>query len=474
MERRSTSASRRPEARLASSSEERNPARKRILIVDDEDSSRVGLSELIESWGYETQVAEDGRTALDKFESFRPHLVLTDLVMPRMDGLALLRKIPKEESIVVLLTAQGSIDSAVEAMKEGAYDYLTKPIDIVRLKTLLEHVTEKTESQDEIKRLRRELKQLGSFGKLIGTTPSMQELFHQIELAAPSTASVIICGASGTGKELVARAIHDMSPRHSKAFVPINCSAIPGTLLESELFGHERGSFTGAIKTKEGCFELADGGTLFLDEIATMAIELQSKILRVLENGTFRRVGGKEELHANVRIIAASNLDFEEAIRDGLFRDDLYYRLNVFELQLPSLRERIGDIPILVQHFVELFSEKNQKNVRGIHPDALTILKAFAWPGNVRELRNAIERAVIVCRSSVIGVQDLPESLRQKKAEGPEVTFSLGINMDDVERQMILRTLDFAGGNKTEAAKTLGLSLKTLHNKLGRYRRPDR
>jgi DNA-binding NtrC family response regulator len=440
------------------------------MIVDDEESARTGLSELIESWGFETTEAEDGRTALSKMESFRPHLIVCDLVMPRMDGIALLKKVRSDDLIFVLLTAQGSIDSAVIAVKEGAYDYLTKPVDIVRLKNLLEKLNEKMETDEEVKRLRRELRQLGSFGKLIGTTPAMQELFHQIELAAPSTTSVLISGASGTGKELVARAIHDMSPRKQAPFVPINCSAIPGTLLESELFGHEKGSFTGAIRTKEGCFELADGGTLLLDEIATMATDLQSKLLRVLENGTFRRVGGKEELQANVRLIATSNIHFEEAIREGLFRDDLYYRLNVFHLVLPTLRERIGDIPVLVQHFIDHFAEKNAKRIKSIHPEAISILKSYSWPGNVRELRNTIERAVIVCRSKIIVPEDLPENIRQRKTDGPAIVVPLGSSMEEVEKTMIYRTLDFTGGNKTEAARILGLSLKTMHNKLNRFR----
>ncbi len=443
---------------------------KRILVVDDEDSARLGLAELLESWGYVTETAEDGRVAITKMKSFHPHLILCDLVMPRMDGLALLKKIKPEETLFIMLTAQGTIDSAVDAVKSGAYDYLTKPVDIVRLKHLLENLSQKMETEDEVKRLRRQLRQLGSFGKLIGTTPAIQDVFHQIELAAPSTASVIIYGASGTGKELVARAIHDMSPRSNGPFVPINCSAIPGTLLESELFGHEKGAFTGAIKTKEGCFELADGGTLFLDEIATMAIDLQSKLLRVLENGTFRRVGGKEELHTKVRIIAASNIELEEAIKEEMFRQDLYYRLNVFQLGLPKLKERIADIPILAQHFIEEFAKINQKKVRSISPNALNVLKNHDWPGNVRELRNTMERAVIVSRSRIIQAEDLPENIRENKTEGPSITVSLGTTIEDMERLMIQRTLDFAGGNKTEAAKTLGISLKTLHNKLNRFR----
>jgi two-component system, NtrC family, response regulator HydG len=443
---------------------------KRVLIVDDEPSTCAGLAELIESWGFETDTAEDGRTALGKLKAVRPHVIICDLVMPRMDGLALLKRIQPEEISFVMLTAQGTIDSAVEAIKEGAYDFLTKPVDIVRLKTILEHLSDKMDTDDEVKRLRRELRQLGSFGQLIGTTPAMQEIFHQIELAAPSSASVLIYGLSGTGKELVARAIHDMSPRRNGPFVPINCSAIPATLLESELFGHERGAFTGAIRTKEGCFELAGGGTLFLDEIATMAIDLQSKLLRTLENGTFRRVGGKEELHADVRLIAASNIEFEEAIRQELFREDLYYRLNVFQLSLPLLKDRLGDIPILTQHFLDEFAKVNRKKVKSVHPDTMLLFKEYPWPGNVRELRNTIERAVIVCRSDMVTTEDLPETVRQRKSEGPALTVALGTSMDEVEKQMIFKTLDFTGGNKTEAAKALGISLKTLHNKLNRFR----
>ncbi|HLG19856.1 MAG TPA: sigma-54 dependent transcriptional regulator [Bdellovibrionota bacterium] len=452
---------------------EREKEKKRVLVVDDEPSARVGLAELIESWGFESETAEDGRSALDKLRAFHPHVVVCDLVMPRMDGLAFLKSARSDETIVILLTAQGTIDSAVEAIKEGAYDYLTKPVDIVRLKNLLERLNEKFETEDELKRLRRELRQLGSFGQLIGTTPAMQELFHQIELTAPSTASVLISGASGTGKELVARAIHQMSPRRHAPFVPINCSAIPGTLLETEIFGHEKGAFTGAIKTTEGCFELAHGGTILLDEIAAMAMDLQSKLLRVLENGTFRRVGGREELHANVRVVAASNIHFEDAIAQGMFREDLYYRLNVFHLELPALKDRAGDIPLLAQNFLDEYAAKNERPVRSIHPEAIQLLKNYSWPGNVRELRNIMERAVIICRGKTITVEELPESVRQRQGSGPSMTFHLGTSIGEVERQLILNTLNMTGGNKTETARILGISLKTLHNKLNRYRRRE-
>jgi DNA-binding NtrC family response regulator len=438
-------------------------------VVDDEESARVGLAELVESWGFETAMAEDGRTALDKIRSFRPHLVLTDLLMPRMSGIALLKKVDPTETRVILLTAHGNIDSAVEAIKLGAYDYLTKPVDIIRLKNLLDHLLEKLAADQEVRHLRSQLRKLGSFGRLHGTTAPMQELFRQIEVAAPSDASVLISGASGTGKELVARTIHEWSPRRKADFIAINCSAIPATLLESELFGHERGAFTGAIKTKEGCFELADRGTLFLDEISTMLPDLQTKLLRLLENGRYRRVGGKEERSADVRLIAASNVKFEDAIREGALREDLYYRLNVFHLSLPPLKERQADIPLLAQHFVDEISRKNRKEIHGIQPDAMECLRNHSWPGNVRELKNTIERAVIISRGRNLTITDLPDSLRQRPAEGPRLSFPLGTPMEEIEKQAILSTLDHAGGNKTKAAKILGVSLKTLHNKINAY-----
>jgi len=368
-----------------------------------------------------------------------------------------------------MLTAQGTIDSAVEAIKLGAYDYLTKPIDIVRLRNIIFQIIEKLEIESEIKVLRQQLKQLGSFGTLRGNTPIMQEVFHQIEVAAPSTASVLISGASGTGKELVAKAIHELSPRRPGPFIAINCAAIPETLLESEIFGHERGAFTGAIKTKEGCYEMADRGTIFLDEISQMALDLQSKLLRVLETGTFRRVGGKDEIAADVRIVAASNVDFEDAVKESLLRDDLFYRLNVFHLHLPELKERIPDIPLLAMGFIQEFNKKNDKEIKAIDHDAHNFLKSYSWPGNVRELRNVIERAVIVSKGSIITVSDLPPNITENIQTGPEVSFKIGMSITDIEKEAIVKTLDYTAGNKTEAAKILGISLKTLHNKLKAY-----
>jgi DNA-binding NtrC family response regulator len=446
-------------------------SRLKILVVDDESSSRDGLSELLESWGYFSLKAKDGEEAVSIVRDSKPNIMICDLKMPRMDGLEVLRQTGGDSGITfIMLTAQGTIDSAVEAIKLGAYDYLTKPIDIVRLKNMLLQIDERLGIETEIKVLKQQLRQLGSFGSMTGKTPIMQEIFHQIEVAAPSTASVLISGSSGTGKELVAKAVHELSPRKASPFIAINCAAIPENLLESEIFGHEKGAFTGAIKTKEGCYELADHGTLFLDEITQMAMDLQTKLLRVIETGTYRRVGGKDELKADVRIVAASNLDFAEAVRNKLLRDDLYYRLNVFHIHLPDLRQRIADIPLLVQTFIDDFNKKNEKEIKAVDHEVINILKAYPWPGNVRELKNVIERAVIVAKGELITLSDLPPSIIESKSKGPEISFKLGMSIEEIEKDTIIRTLEYSGGNKTEAAKILGISLKTLHNKLKQYK----
>ena len=441
----------------------------KLLVVDDEQSSREGLYELIDTWGYDVLKAKDGEEAVSKIIMERPHIIICDLKMPKLDGLGVLRKIaddPSSNPIFVMLTAQGTIDSAIEAIKLGAYDYLTKPIDIIRMKKIIEQITEKLGIESEIKLLRQQLKQLGSFGSMTGKTPVMQEIFHQIEVAAPSTASVLISGSSGTGKELVAKAIHELSPRRQGPFIPINCAAIPETLLESEIFGHERGSFTGAIKTKEGCYEIADQGTLFLDEISQMALDLQTKLLRVIETGKFRRIGGKNEISADVRVVAASNVEFGDAVTKNLLREDLFYRLNVFHLTLPELKERIADIPLLAKTFIIEFNDKNQKEIKAIDHEAINLLKSYTWPGNVRELKNVMERAVIVAKGELITINDLPPAITKSAQKGPEVSFRIGMSIADIERDAIIKTLEFTSGNKTEASKLLGVSLKTLHNKI--------
>src|SRR5471032_1027453 len=337
----------------------------RVLIVEDDAAARVGLEQLIKSWGFLAESAADGEAALEKVTSFRPAIVITDLVMPRMDGIALLRALQQQGADVttLLLTAQGTVETAVEAMKEGAYDYLTKPVDIQRLKILLDKIVERLETQREVKALRRQLREHGTFGPLIGNSPAMRKIYQVVELAAPTAASVLITGESGTGKELVAQTLHQLSPRATFPFVAINCAAIPETLLESEIFGHEKGAFTGAADRRQGCFELADRGTLFLDEIGEMTPTTQVKLLRVLQEQTFRRLGGRTEQTVDVRVIAATNIDPVEAVAKGALREDLYYRLNVFAMHLPALRERKDDLPLLVQAFINEFNARNQKTI---------------------------------------------------------------------------------------------------------------
>src|SRR5471032_301483 len=337
----------------------------RVLIVEDETAARVGLEQLVKSWGFIAQAAVDGEDALEKLTAFRPAIVITDLVMPRMDGLALLRALQRQGADVttLLLTAQGTVETAVEAMKEGAYDYLTKPVDIQRLKILLDKIVERLETMREVKALRRQLREYGTFGSLIGNSPEMRKIYQVVEQAAPTAASVLITGESGTGKELIAQTIHQLSQRAGFPFIAINCAAIPETLLESEIFGHEKGAFTGAADRRQGCFELADRGTLFLDEIGEMAPTLQVKLLRVLQERTFRRLGGRTEQSVDIRVIAATNVDPLEAVAKGTLREDLYYRLNVFSFRLPALRERKDDLPLLVQAFINEFNARNQKTI---------------------------------------------------------------------------------------------------------------
>src|SRR5436190_6704240 len=369
----------------------------RVLIVEDEPAARVGLEQLVKSWGFVADSASDGEEALEKVTSFRPAIVITDMVMLRMDGLALLRALQQQgaDATTLLLTAQGTVETAVEAMKEGAYDYLTKPIDLQRLKILLDKIVERLETMREVKALRRQLRESGTFGSLIGNSPEMRKIYSIIEQAAPTAASVLITGESGTGKELVAQTIHHLSPRATFPFIAINCAAIPETLLESEIFGHEKGAFTGAADRRQGCVELADRGTLFLDEIGEMTPATQVKLLRVLQERTFRRLGGRTEQSVDVRVIAATNVDPAEAVQNGKLREDLFYRLNVFALRLPPLRERKEDLALLIQSFINEFNSSNQKSIAGLDHLAMRMIEQYAWPGNVRELKNVIERATI-------------------------------------------------------------------------------
>jgi DNA-binding NtrC family response regulator len=448
----------------------------RVLIVDDDDATRAGLAELVRTWGFVTDSAANGEEALARITTFRPSIIVTDMVMPRMDGLALLRalKDEAEQLKVILLTAQGSVESAVEALKDGAADYLTKPVDTQKLKLLLQRFAELNAQKRENEALRRQLRDKGSFGRIVGNSPKMRKIYQIIEQAAPTPASVLIIGESGTGKELVAQTIHQLSSRAEAPFVAINCAAIPETLLESEIFGHERGAFTGAVDRRAGCFELADRGTLFLDEIAEMVPVTQVKLLRVLQERRFRRLGGRVEQEVDVRVIAATNMNPIEAIRDGKLRDDLYYRLNVFTIELPPLRDRKDDLPLIIQALVQEFNARDRRHVKAVTPEAMRMLELYDWPGNVRELRNVIERATILAKGEFIEPSHLPRLGVAARVVEPSpttgVTIAPGMTVDEAERKLIVATLEAAGNNKTRAAEMLGISLKTLHNKLNRMK----
>jgi DNA-binding NtrC family response regulator len=445
-----------------------------ILVVEDDAAQRTGLQQLLRSWGYTADTAVDGEDALQKVASLRPAIVLSDLVMPRMGGIDLLRALKQQHEddiTIVIMTAQGTVETAVEAIKQGAYDYVSKPIDPQRLKILLDQLAERHDTLREVRVLRRQLREHGTFGKLIGQNAEMRQIYQVIEQAAPTSASVLISGESGTGKELVAQTIHQLSPRATHAYVPINCAAIPDTLLESELFGHEKGAFTGAIARRQGCFELANRGTLFLDEIAEMTPATQAKLLRVLQERSFRTLGGHREQSVDIRVLAATNVDPPEAVRQGKLREDLFYRLNVFAICLPPLRKRKDDLPLLVQAFVSEFNAHNQRSISGVSPRVMHVFERYDWPGNVRELRNVIERATIVAQGRVIDVQDLPPlaGLAPVSTPAPAASdLAPGTTVEEAERRLIEITLEHTGGNKTRAAEMLGISLKTLHNKLNR------
>jgi DNA-binding NtrC family response regulator len=447
----------------------------RVLIVEDEAAQRMGLEQLVKSWGFEVATASHGEEALQQAASFRPTIIVSDLVMPRMGGLDLLKALKQQdpEITVVLLTAQGTVESAVEAIKLGAHDYVPKPIDPQRLRILLDQIVELHGTKREVRVLRKQLREHGSFGKMIGQSRVMQKVYEVIEQAAPTNASVLVSGESGTGKELVAQTVHLVSPRANQSFVPINCAAIPDTLLESELFGHEKGAFTGAIARRQGSFELAHRGTLFLDEISEMTPATQAKLLRVLQERTFRTVGGQREQSVDIRVIAATNIEPLDAVRQNKLREDLYYRLNVFNIQLPPLRDRKDDLPILIETFVADANRRNNRSIGGVSESAMRVLERHSWPGNVRELRNVIERATIVAQSRLIEPNDLPPLATAASSDkNAAAGLAPGTTVDEAERQLIDVTLTHTGGNKTRAAELLGISLKTLHNKLNRARQP--
>jgi len=454
----------------------------KVLIVEDEPHALMGLAELISGWGYRTETARDGVEGWEKALAWEPAIVVTDLKMPRMDGIGLLTKLSEEGSglnssvAVVVLTAMGSIQLAVDAMKLGAYDFLQKPVDATRLRTILANATRQRETQIELEVARRRLRETGVLGSMVGVSRPMQEIFGLIEQIAPSNVSVLITGESGTGKELVARTLHDLSPRKPRPFVAVNCAAIPETLIESELFGHERGAFTGAAERRAGCFELAQGGTLLLDELGEMPPATQAKLLRVLEERKFRRLGARNEQEVDVRVLAATNRDPGEAVAQGHLRPDLYYRLNVFNIAMPPLRKHLEDLPAMAQAMLVEMNQKHARHVSGVAPSMLERMMAYDWPGNGRELRNAIERAVILCPDGApLDVAHLPAGFGKAQAHATQilddnvVAVRIGSTVDEGERLLILRTLEVTGQNKTRAAEILGISLKTLHNKLKEY-----
>jgi len=446
-----------------------------ILVVDDEEDNRLALQTILADWGYEVEVAADGQDALKKASVCRPALVITDLVMPDMDGMGLMGLLQNElpRTPVIILTGFATVDGAVAAMRQGAYDYLTKPVDLDRLRILVEKALDKGRDLQEIVTLRRRLKHVWGLGRLIGQSKPMQEVHRLIEMAAATPAPVLIYGETGTGKELVAHTLHELSSRSSGPFLAVNCAAMPETLLESEIFGHERGAFTDARDRREGCFELAHGGTLLLDEVSEMHPGTQAKFLRVLQDGSFRRLGGKSEIRVDVRVVAATNKEPLAALQAGTFREDLYYRLNVFSIALPALRHRAEDIPLIVAGFLEEFNVKYDRHVKGIDDDATKILMGHTWPGNVRELRNVVERAVIQCKKDVLTPVHFPafakKRLESAGDDDESLTVPIGMPLREVEKRFVLRTLASERNNKTRAANRLEITAKTLHNMLHRW-----
>ena len=440
-----------------------------LLVADDDPAVRESLERTLKREGYRVVVASDGLAGLEQLKAGGVDLVLADLKMPGLSGLELLKatKTVAPDVDVIMLTAFGTVEEAVQAMKDGAYDFLTKPFQRAQLIRLIRKALERRALIAENRALQQRLDDLLRQGAVIGTSPAFQRMMMLIEQVAPSSATVLIWGESGAGKELAARAIHERSARRAGPFVAVNCAALPETLLESELFGYEKGAFTGAAGRKEGRFELADGGTLFLDEVADLSPVTQPKILRVLQEGEFERVGGTKTLRVDVRIVTATNQDLAQLVREKRFREDLYYRLNVITITVPPLRERREDIPFLAHHFLRVYAAKNNRKLDGFSEEALSRLDAYSWPGNVRELENAVERAVVLARGSVIEVSDLPGSVvgTAPRVEGV-VTIPMGMPLAEVEQRLLEETLRYTKGNKTLAAKLLGIDPKTVFRKL--------
>lgn len=441
----------------------------RVLVVDDEEIVRTSLSDWLRHDGYEVDTAPDGLSALEKLKSQNWHVLLVDLKMPDIDGLQVLRETHKiqKDAQVIIMTAYSSVDTAVQAMKDGAYDYIVKPFDPEEIGLIVKRILRHQQLIDENIFLKRELERRYRLEDIIGKSPKMQEVFELLKTVAPTRSTILIQGESGTGKEVVTRAIHDLSPRRGGPFIAVACGTLTESLLESELFGHEKGAFTGATTFRKGRFELADGGTLFLDEVADIGPKSQLNLLRVLEEKAFRRVGGTDLIEVDVRIIAATNKDLEKQVRDGNFREDLFYRLNVIAITLPPLRERREDIPLLVNYFLEKYNLETGKRIQRVSEDALNFLIEYDWPGNVRELENVIERAVVVEKSNLITSESLPSSIQR----GVATTFQPppGKPLWEIEKEYITRTLEDTRWNIKEAANILQIDRVTLYNKIKRY-----
>jgi len=451
-----------------------------VLIVDDEESQRVPLATLVASWGFTVETAADGLEALEKLAGFPANVIITDLMMPRMDGFELMQRLGSDGQMppAIVLTAFGNIETAIQTIHDlGAFWFLEKPIQPSALRILLERASTQSQLTEETERLQRQLSYQGVLGDMVGTSEEMQKVFSIVRQVASSKASVLVAGESGTGKELVARAIHQLSDRRAGPFIAINCAALPETLIESELFGHEKGAFTGALERRAGCFELAQHGTLLLDELAEMPSGTQAKLLRVLEDSRVRRLGGKSEISVDVRVIASTNRNIEQALKKGDLREDLYYRLNVFQIGLPPLRQRMSDLELLCETLITNLNRKHSCNVSHINPDVMEAFRKYTWPGNVRELRNVLERAVIVAGEGAILTAHLPYdfgvSTGQLSAstvfEPENVRLPVGTTVAQAERALIQLTLQHTKNNKTRASEILGISLKTLFNKLKEY-----
>jgi len=461
----------------------------RVLVVDDEESQRTALASMIKLWGYWVETASDGQEALEKLAAFGPHVIITDLNMPRMNGQELLTRLKEDGDAppVIVQTAYGSLETSVSMVHDlGAFWFLEKPVQSQALRLLLERAAAQEKLAEHAERLERQLSNQGVLGEMVGSSPKMREVFSLIQQVAPSRAAVLITGESGTGKELAARAIHALSPRRNGPFVALNCAAMPDSLMESELFGHEKGAFTGAVDRRAGCFELAQNGTVLLDEIGDMPIALQAKLLRVLEDSRVRRLGGKNEIQLDVRILAATNSPLDAAIREGKFREDLFYRLNVFPIPLPPLRDRKDDLSSLTAALLNDLNLKHGTKVTDVAREVMERFRCYNWPGNVRELRNTMERAVILASEGTIQASHLSTSFGGSASPAPAATASapaapgatangdelripVGSTIEQAERALIELTLEHTRHNKTRAAEVLGISQKTLFNKLKEY-----